>query len=427
MTIDTKNMTEIEHQMLTLGKQAKESSLQIAKASSQKKAQMLFLLAELLEKQEKEIIAANKKDLENARKKELDEARMDRLKITPTTVKAMAAACRQVANQDDPVGEILGLKRQKNGILLGQMRIPLGVIAMIYESRPNVTIDAAILCLKAGNAVILRGGSEAFFSNQTLGKILHEALEKSELPTETVQLLATTDRAAVNALLKLDEYIDVVIPRGGEELIRAVVSAATMPVLKHYKGVCHIFVDESADLKQAEKIIENAKTQRTGVCNALECLLVHEKIAATFLPQIQKRLALHGVHFKACSQSLPFLGETAEAATTDDWGREFLSLQLAVKIVSGQDEAQNHIAQYGSHHSEVILTNDHEHAMRFLREVDASAVMVNASTRFNDGGEFGLGAEIGICTSKLHAYGPMGVQELTGKKFIVFGDGQIRQ
>ncbi len=417
---------DIKTQIIEMAVQARQGARKMAGVSGAQKEKMLLLLARLIEEQSGDIVAANARDIEQAQKTGLDEARIDRLRLTPAGIKGVADACRAVAAQDDPVGEILGLKRQANGLLLGQMRIPLGVVAMIYESRPNVTIDAAILCLKAGNAVILRGGSEAFYSNQCLGKILHQALQESGLPVEAVQLVPTTDRAAVSALLKLDEYIDVVIPRGGEGLIRAVVAEATMPVLKHYKGVCHIFVDESADLDQAEKIVENAKTQRPGVCNALECLLVHQAVAGEFLGRIQKRLSLHGVRFKACPRALPLLGEAATPAVDEDWGREFLSLQLAVRVVDSQEQAQEHIALYGSQHSEAILTNDHAQAMKFLREVDASAVLINASTRFNDGGEFGLGAEIGICTSKLHAYGPMGVRELTGRKFVVFGEGQVR-
>ncbi len=417
---------DTETQIVEMAAQAKQAARKMANVSGARKEKMLLSLARLIEEQSGDIAAANTRDVEQAKKAGLDEARIDRLRLTPAGIQAVADACRAVAVQDDPVGEILGLKRQANGLLLGQMRIPLGVIAMIYESRPNVTIDAAILCLKAGNAVILRGGSEAFYSNQCLGKILHQALQENGLPGEAVQLVPTTDRAAVSVLLKLDEYLDVVIPRGGEGLIRAVVAEATMPVLKHYKGVCHIFVDESADLVQAEKIVENAKVQRPGVCNALECLLVHQAVAGEFLARIQRRLSLHGVSFKACPRALPLLGEAASPAVDEDWGREFLSLQLAVRVVDSQQQAQEHIALYGSQHSEAILTNDHTHAMKFLREVDASAVLINASTRFNDGGEFGLGAEIGICTSKLHAYGPMGVRELTGRKFVVFGEGQVR-
>ena len=313
-----------------------------------------------------------------------------------------------------------------NGLLVGKMRVPLGVIAMIYEARPNVTIDAAILCLKAGNAVILRGGSEAIQSNTALAQILQEALTKAGLPPDAAQLVTSTDHAAVTALCKLDRYIDVMIPRGGENLVRAVTEAATMPVLKHFKGVCHVFVDASADLDAAEEIVFNGKVQRPGVCNALECLLVHKDVAAAFLPRIARRLGGAGVEFRACAQSLPLLGPTAVPQREEDLGQEFHALVLAVRVVDSLDAALDHIARYGSQHTEVICTNDHAHAMRFVREADASMVGVNASTRFNDGGQLGLGAEIGISTSKLHAYGPMGVQELTTTKFMVLGQGQVR-
>jgi glutamate-5-semialdehyde dehydrogenase len=297
---------------------------------------------------------------------------------------------------------------------------------MIFESRPNVTVDAAILCLRAGDAVILRGGSEAFHSNMALAALIHRALEESGLPREAVQVPPTTDRAAVAELLKLDQYIDVAIPRGGEGLIRAVADMARMPVLKHYKGVCHIYIDDLVVQEKAVEIVRNAKVQSPGVCNALECLLVHEAVAGEILPKIAERLGAEGVRFKACPKSLPLLGEYAEPAADEDWGREFLDLILAVKVVKDQDEAQAHIAQYGSNHTEAILSEEYSRCMRFLREVDASLVVVNASTRFNDGGQLGLGAEIGISTSKLHAYGPMGVRELTSSKFVLLGQGQIR-
>ena len=316
--------------------------------------------------------------------------------------------------------------QRPNGLMVGRMRIPLGVICMIYESRPNVTVDSAILCLKAGNAVVLRGGSEAFHSNMALAALLSQALEDAGLPGEAVRLVATTDRAAVPALCKLDEYIDVMIPRGGEGLIRSVVAAATMPVLKHYKGVCHVFVDEDADLEQAVAIVDNAKCQRPGVCNALECLLVHERSAKAFLPMVAAALGGRGVEFRACPVSLPLLGPTARPAAESDWGCEFLDYVLAVRVVKDMDQALEHIAAHASNHTECILTRDHGRAMRFLREADASMVGVNCSTRFNDGGELGLGAEIGISTSKLHAYGPMGVRELTSLKFVALGQGQVR-
>jgi glutamate-5-semialdehyde dehydrogenase len=327
----------------------------------------------------------------------------------------------------DPVGEILEMKKRPNGMLVGRMRVPLGVVAMIFESRPNAAVDAAVLCIKSGNAAILRGGSEAFHSISALIGLIHRALEEAGLPPECVQTPPTADREAVSALLKLDAYIDVVIPRGGEGLIRTVVEQASMPVLKHYKGVCHTFVDQSADLERAVDIIVNAKAQRPGTCNSLECLLVHADVAEAFLPKAAAALRRRGVRFKCCPRSLALMGEGAEPAADDDWGREFLALVLAVKVVAGLDQALEHIAAHGSNHTEAILTNDHANAMRFTREADASMVAVNASTRLNDGGELGLGAEIGISTTKLHAYGPMGILELTSAKFVVLGQGQIRE
>jgi glutamate-5-semialdehyde dehydrogenase len=416
----------LELQMRELAASARSAARTLATATGRERNKALLALADLLQDSRQEIFAANTLDLDAARAGGLDEARIDRLRITDAGVDSMAGACRHVAALSDPVGEVEGMIRRPNGLLVGRMRIPLGVIAIIYESRPNVTIDAAILCLKAGNSVILRGGSEACHSNRVLGGLLCRALEAAGLPGGCVQVVPTTDRAAVKHLLALDEYIDVVIPRGGEGLIRAVVKDATMPVLKHYKGVCHIYMHKDADQEQALPIIENAKVQRPGVCNALECLLVHEGVAREFLPRLAALLAPQGVSFRACPRSLPLLGATATPAEADDFGREFLSLTLAVKVVATQAEAEEHIACHGSGHSEAILTRTHDRAMRFLRTVDASCVLINASTRFNDGGELGLGAEIGISTSKIHAYGPMGVKELTSLKFIVFGEGQVR-
>ena len=306
------------------------------------------------------------------------------------------------------------------------MRVPLGVICMIYEARPNVTVDAAILCLKAGNAVILKGGSEALASNLALADLLRQALAEAGLPEDAAQLVPTADRAAVTALCKLDHLIDVIIPRGGEGLIRAVVEQATMPVLKHYKGVCHAYMDEGADLDRAERVIVNAKAQRPGVCNALECLLVHAAIAEAALPRLGAALTEAGVELRACPRALPLLGPRAKPAEATDFGHEFHDLILAVKVVDSMDDALAHIHRYGSNHTEVILTENHDRAMDFLRRADASMVGVNCSTRFNDGGELGLGAEIGISTSKLHAYGPMGLTELTSAKFVVLGQGQVR-
>jgi len=417
---------DIAQEMHDLAHKAKEASRAMAKAPGAVKDKVLLGLAGLLESRWEAIALANARDVEEAKAHGMDAAKLDRLKLSAKTCAAMAKACRDVAAMPDPVGAIETMWQRPNGLMVGHMRIPLGVVCMVYESRPNVTIDAAILCLKAGNGVVLRGGSEAFHSNMALGALLREALEQEGLPGNAAAMVETTDRAAVAALCKLDAFIDVMIPRGGEGLIRSVVEAATMPVLKHYKGVCHIFVDEDADLERAVAIVENAKCQRPGVCNALECLLVHEKVAVAFLPKIAKALGGRGVEFRACPATLPLLGSTAKSAGDADWGTEFLDYILAVRQVSGMDEALSHIAAHSSNHTECILTANHERAMRFLREADASMVGINCSTRFNDGGELGLGAEIGISTSKLHAYGPMGVKELTGLKFVVFGQGQVR-
>ena len=416
----------LAEEMARLGERARAASRVVGSAAPAARTAALEELARLLEERADELLAVNARDVEAARARGLDAPRLDRLTLTPAILADMARACRHVAAMPDPVGALDSQWQRPNGLLVGKMRVPLGVIAMIYEARPNVTIDAAILCLKAGNAVILRGGSEAIQSNTALAQILQEALTKAGLPPDAAQLVTSTDHAAVTALCKLDRYIDVMIPRGGENLVRAVTEAATMPVLKHFKGVCHVFVDASADLDAAEEIVFNGKVQRPGVCNALECLLVHKDVAAAFLPRIARRLGGAGVEFRACAQSLPLLGPTAVPQREEDLGQEFHALVLAVRVVDSLDAALDHIARYGSQHTEVICTNDHAHAMRFVREADASMVGVNASTRFNDGGQLGLGAEIGISTSKLHAYGPMGVQELTTTKFMVLGQGQVR-
>ena len=416
----------IQKQMEALAREAKDASRLMAKADGHIKDKALTVLAGLLESQSEDIARENAKDIAAAEASGMDAAKLDRLRLTPKVLASMARACLDVAGMPDPVGAIETMWQRPNGLMVGKMRIPLGVVCMIYESRPNVTVDSAILCLKAGNAVVLRGGSEAFHSNMALASLLSRALEEAGLPGGAVRLVPTTDRAAVPALCKLDEYIDVMIPRGGEGLIRSVVEAATMPVLKHYKGVCHLFVDENADLEQAVAIADNGKCQRPGVCNALECLLVHEKAAPAFLPMIASALGGRGVEFRACPASLALLGPTAKPASENDWGYEFLDYVLAVRVVKDMDAALSHIAAYGSNHTECILTADHGRAMRFLREADASMVGINCSTRFNDGGELGLGAEIGISTSKLHAYGPMGLKELTSLKFVAFGQGQVR-
>ena len=418
---------DIREQILDIGKRARAAARALSSAGPKTKAKALNTLAGLLDTRRDEIETANAKDLKAAKERGMDAPRMDRLRLTRKIMDEMAQACREVAAMDDPVGAIETMWQRPNGLMAGRMRIPLGVIAMIFESRPNVTVDSAILCLKAGNAVVLRGGSEAIHSNLALAGLVHEALASAGLPADAVQVIPTTDRAAVTELLKLEEYIDVIIPRGGEALIRAVVADATMPVLKHYKGVCHAYVDQGADPEQALEVVFNSKAQRPGVCNALECLLVHKDMAGTFLPMVADKLGAAGVEFRACPRSLPLLGDKAIPATAGDYGYEFHDLILAVKVVDSQNEALDHIAANGSNHTEVICTRDHDRAMRFLREADASLVIVNASTRFNDGGQLGLGAEIGISTSKLHSYGPMGVKELTTTKFVLLGQGQIRE
>ncbi len=421
-------MQDLEILVNNIGNNAKQAARKLMGATPKQKVDALLYLATLLDSKRDDIFTANSKDIQAAQEKGMDAARLDRLRLTDTILNEMIAACKHVANLPDPVGAMTSQWQRPNGLLVGRMRIPLGVIAMIYESRPNVTIDAAILCLKASNAVILRGGSEALHSNLALAALLHEALEYAGLPKYAAQILETTDRAAIGLLCKLDKYIDVIIPRGGEKLVRSVAEAATMPVLKHYMGVCHAYIDNDAeDLQQALEIVYNAKVQRPGVCNALECVLVHEDKAAAFLPMLAEKLGKAGVEFRACEKSFSLLGNTAKPQTPEDLGQEFHALILAVCVVPSFDAALEHIAQYGSQHTEIICTNNHHRAMRFMREVDASMTAVNASTRFNDGGQLGLGAEIGISTSKLHSYGPMGVEELTTTKFVVFGSGQVRE
>lgn len=419
---------DIKARMIEIGMKARQASRAMSAAAGRDKSRALEKIAELLEAERESLVAANARDLAKAAEAGMDAPRMDRLKLTDKTIDSMATACREVAAFSDPVGEIESTWLRPNGLLVGRMRIPLGVIAMIYESRPNVTVDSAALCLKAGNAVVLRGGSEAFESNTALAGVVGRALASAGLPGEAVQLIPTTDRQAVTELLKLDEYIDVIIPRGGEGLIRAVVEGARMPVLKHYKGVCHVYVDKGADLERALKLVFNSKCQRPGVCNAAEALIVHKDVADVFLPMVKDKLGREaGVEFRADERALPLLGDFARPAREADFGYEFHDLILAVVVVDSQDQAQDFIAKYGSNHTELIVTRDHDRAMRFMREVDASLVLINASTRFNDGGELGLGAEIGISTSKLHSYGPMGIKELTSTKFVCFGQGQIRE
>ena len=419
--IDQHPVTDLETQV----RACKAAARQVANLSTAAKNRLLLDMADQLLAAEAPILAANAVDLEQARARDLSAAMTDRLVLTPDRVAGMADALREVASFDDPVGQITTTWRRPNGIEVGYMRIPLGVIAMIYEARPNVTSDAAGLCLKAGNTVVLRGGSEAFHSNHAVAAALHTALERAGLPPAAVTLLPTTDRAAITELLTMNRYIDLVIPRGGEGLIRYVDEHSRIPVIKHYKGVCHLYVDETADFDVALRLLLDGKTTRPGVCNALETLLVHKAVADAFLPRAADALTRRGVELRGCPATrrlLPGIAETTE----DDYHAEYLALILAVRVVDGFEAALDHIARYGSNHTEVIVTSHLPRARRFQREVDASVVLVNASSRFSDGGQLGLGAEIGISTTKLHAYGPMGLEALTTRKFIVTGEGQTR-
>ena len=415
----------VQNTVETLAVAARKAARDVASLSTISKNNVLLRMGEALQEQKKYIQAENEKDLAAGREKGLSAAMLDRLALTDEVIESMIVGLREVVALPDPVGEIDEMSKRPNGVMVGRMRIPLGVIGMIYESRPNVTVDAAALCLKAGNAILLRGGSEAIHSNLALAKVLQDALASEKITPAAIQVVPTTDREAVNVLLSQEEYIDLIIPRGGEGLIRFVAENSRIPVLKHYKGVCHVFVDGVADLDMAVNIVINGKCQRPGVCNALETLLVHQDIAAAFLPLVASKLVAAGVELRGCPRTKEILPDIKDAVE-EDWPAEFLDLILAVKIVDDLDGAMDHIAKYGSQHTEVIVTKNYANAQRFIKEVDASAVMVNASTRFNDGGQLGLGAEIGISTTKLHAYGPMGLKELTTKKFIVYGDGQVR-
>jgi len=415
----------IETTIINMAKAARSAAAEMAKSGSNQKNAVLFGMADAIEKHASRIKEANQKDLDRAGEMGISKAMIDRLTVSDATINSMAKGLREVAGLNDPVGAISESWLRPNGLEVTRMRIPLGVIGIIYESRPNVTIDAAGLCLKAGNAVILRGGSEALYSNQTLAGIIAQVLSDCGLPETAVQIVPVRDRKAVNILLNQEEFIDLIIPRGGEGLIRFVVEHSTIPVLKHYKGVCHVYVDEGADLNMAEEICFNAKVQRPGVCNAMETMLVHRSVAKEFLPQMARRLTNSGVEIRGCPETCQILPKALKAEPSD-WPEEYLDLVLAVRVVEDMEQAISHISEYGSKHTESIVTRDYKRARRFVRETDSSVVLVNASTRFNDGGELGLGAEIGISTSKLHAFGPMGVEELTTTKFVVFGDGQIR-
>ncbi len=405
--------------------EARQAARKLAVLSRDEKDKALLALAAALEDNQATLQEANAQDLAAAQEAGLTSAMVDRLTLSDKVIASMAQGLREVAALPDPVGEITSMWRRPNQLLVGRQRIPLGVIGFIYESRPNVTIDAAGLCLKSGNAVVLKGGKEAINSNLALAKIIAGVLAEQGLPPAAAQVIPTTDRAATTALLKEDELVDVIIPRGGESLIRFVTANSRIPVLKHYKGVCHVYVDESADHGMARDIVINGKCQRPGVCNAVETLLVHAAEAEEFLPKAAEALTAQGVEIRGCPQTVKIL-PSATPAVEEDWPAEFLDLILAVKVVADMNEAMDHIAQYGSAHTEAIVTRDYVRGRRFIDGVDSSLVLVNASTRFNDGGELGLGAEIGINTDKLHAFGPMGLTELTTTKFIAFGDGQVR-
>ena len=409
-----------------IAKSARQASLKLASIDTNVKNRALLSMAEGLLKDADAIKEANKKDLKAAEGKGLSKAMLDRLAVSDKVLKTMADGIREVATLPDPVGEVTRMWRRPNGLLVGRMRIPLGVIGIIYEARPNVTADAAALCLKSGNAVILRGGSEAINSNLAIAKVLQEACKKEGIPETAIQVVPTIERDIMLEMLKLEEYIDLIIPRGGEGLIRFVVDNSRIPVIKHYKGVCHIFVDEFADLDMAENVCFNAKVQRPGVCNAMETLLVHKNIAKEFLPRMGKKYQDANVELRGCAETRKILSY-AKSATEEDWYAEYLDLILSVKVVEDMDEAISHIAKYGSLHTESIITKDYSNSQRFLREVNSSTVLINASTRFSDGFELGLGAEIGISTTKIHAFGPMGLEELTTQKFIIYGEGQIRE
>jgi glutamate-5-semialdehyde dehydrogenase len=419
-------LENIADYMQQLGKQARQASRILANTDTQQKNQALLYIAEALEANAATLKAENAKDLAAGRDKGLDDAMLDRLTVSDKTIAGMAEGVRQVAGLADPIGTISDMNYRPSGIQIGKMRVPLGVVGIIYESRPNVTVDAAALCLKSGNATILRGGSEAIHSNRAIADCVKQGLAKAGLPSAAVQVIETTDRAAVGELLKMQEFVDVIVPRGGKSLIERVSRESKIPVIKHLDGICHVYIDDQADQTKAIKVAMNAKTHRYGVCNAMETLLVAEAIAPEVLPPLADQLLAKGVELRGCVQTCALL-PTINAATEEDWSTEYLAPILSIKIVPDMAAAIEHINQYGSHHTDAIITENFTRARQFLREVDSSSVMVNASTRFADGFEYGFGAEIGISTDKIHARGPVGLEELTSQKYIVLGDGHIRQ
>ena len=424
------NPTDIPAYMAQLGANARAAATTLAKASTAAKNEALRALARQLRDASHALAQSNELDLMAARSADLSEPMLDRLRLTPATINTVAEGCEQLAAMPDPVGEISNVKRQPSGISVGQMRVPLGVFGMIYESRPNVTIEAASLAIKSGNAAILRGGSEALHSNLALWRLVQAALVEAGLPPEAVQLVETIDRDAVGRLISMPEFVDVIIPRGGKGLIERISAEAKVPVIKHLDGNCHVYVDAEVDVDQALVVTDNAKTQKYSPCNAAESLLVHERQAAAFLPRIGAIFAAKGVQMRCCPASRAILAEVSSAdlrdATEADWAEEYLAPIISIKLVASLDEAIDHINRYGSHHTDAILTSNHPNAMRFLREVDSASVMVNASTRFADGFEYGLGAEIGISTDKFHARGPVGLEGLTSLKWVVLGQGEVR-
>lgn len=419
-------------ELLDICKQAKKIAPKIGILDTNTKNQTLLTVADFLVKEQNFILDANKIDIENGKKNHMPEGLLDRLLLTETRIAQMAESLRQVAALDDPIGEVLGMKKRPNGLMIGQKRVPLGVVGIIYEARPNVTADAFALCFKTGNVVILKGGSDAIHSNIAIVETIRKALAKESIPEQAISLIEDTSRETAAAFMKMNEYVDVLIPRGGAGLIRAVVNQATIPVIETGTGNCHIFVDETADFNMAIDIIMNAKTQRIGVCNACESLVLHEKIADAFLPKLMKRLAEKEVEVHGDEKVMQIADgcvkkELLVPATEEDWGREYLDYKISAKVVSSVDEAIAHINKYNTGHSEAIITENYSNAEKFLNEIDAACVYVNASTRFTDGFEFGFGAEIGISTQKLHARGPMGLLALTSTKYIIYGNGQIRK
>jgi glutamate-5-semialdehyde dehydrogenase len=423
---DPTNPPDIERHLRDVGREARAAARTLARASTAIKNAALAAIAEAIDRRREQIKAENRADLETARGDGLGAALLDRLELTDRRIDAMGESLVEIASLPDPVGEISDLKQRPSGIRVGRMRVPLGVIGIIYESRPNVTADAAGLCLKSGNASILRGGSEAARSNRAIAACIAEGLAAARLPDAAIQVIGTTDRAAVGALIRMSEYVDVIIPRGGKSLIERISKEATVPVIKHLDGICHVYVDEGADIDKAMRICINAKTQRYATCCTMETLLVAQGVARKLLPRLQARYREAGVELRGCERTREVLPGIAPA-TEEDWSTEYLAAILSIRIVDDIDAAIDHIERYGSRHTDAIVTEDYSRAQRFLREVDSSSVMVNASTRFADGFQYGLGAEIGISTDKLHARGPVGLEGLTSQKFIVLGDGHIRE